>query len=67
MNVYTHMNYERASAQMFELVDGRPKPTSAVKHFFLSEAKLSCKLSFEAVKRLLIKLALRAAKRSLSE
>lgn len=24
MNVYTHMNYERASAQMFELVDGEP-------------------------------------------
>ena len=26
MNVYTHMNYERASAQMFELVDGVPEP-----------------------------------------
>ena len=29
MNVYTHMNYERASAQMFELVDGVPEPKKA--------------------------------------
>ena len=29
MNVYIHMNYERASAQMFELVDGVPEPKKA--------------------------------------
>lgn len=29
MNVYTHMNYERASAQMFELVDGVPEHKKA--------------------------------------
>ena len=29
MNVYTHMNYERATAQMFELVDGVPEPKIA--------------------------------------
>ena len=29
MNVYTHMNYERASAQMFERVDGVPEPKKA--------------------------------------
>ena len=29
MNVYTHMNYERASAQRFELVDGVPEPKKA--------------------------------------
>ena len=29
MNVYTDMNYERASPQMFELVDGVPEPKKA--------------------------------------
>ena len=29
MNVYTHMNYERASAQMFELVDVVPEHKKA--------------------------------------
>ena len=45
---------------------GRLGLPPTVKRFFLSEAKLTCKLSFKAVKRLLIKLAVGVAKHSLS-
>lgn len=41
MNVYTHMNYERASAQMFELVDGVPEPKKAGPDWRLSRSAAS--------------------------